>query len=79
MEVATGKGTYPKNYVVVVTTLCAQMMMLVHCLPYVREHLHLGRPIVQMIATLDRFQGRQSQVIFRFFGDSRSRDNDRYI
>ena len=64
MELGVRKGTYPKRSVVVVITPYAQMVWLKWCVEYVgRKKFHATTPILLAIATLDRFQGLQAQVI----------------
>ena len=63
-EYAARKGTYPAQSVAVVTTHCAQMVWLKHCVAFVgrkwqAHHVNLLRTV----ATLDRFQGLQAPVI----------------
>ena len=64
LELAVRKGTYPNWWVAVVTTHYAQMPWLKWCVGYVGRKWHATTtPIVPAIATVDRFQGLQGQVI----------------
>ena len=64
LEYAARKGTYPAQWVAVVTFHYAQMVWLKHCVAFVgrkwqAHHVNLLRTV----ATLDRFQGLQAPVI----------------
>ena len=64
LELAVRKGTYPNRSVAVVTTYHAQTVWLQWCLRYVgRKWQATQVPILETVATLDRFQGLQAQVI----------------
>ena len=55
----------PPNSVAIVTTHEAQMLWLLHCVWCVGKWLHgdQGYECVQIIATLDRYQGLQARVV----------------
>ena len=64
LELAIKVGTYPDRSVAVVTTHYAQMVWLKHCVRFVGSRTYDTRHlIVSSIATLDRFQAVQAQVI----------------
>ena len=64
LELAVRAGNYPDRSVAIVTTRCASMVWLKWCVRYVgRKMSNTMTPIVLAIATLDRFQGPQAQVI----------------
>ena len=61
---AVRRGTYPAQSVAVVTTYYAQMVWLDHCVRFVGCRWQ-ANPVnlLKTVATLDRFQGLQAQVI----------------
>ena len=67
LEVAVRACTYPDKSVAVVTTHYTQTVWLDYCVSYVGSRVCEGRhPILMAVATLERFQGLQAQVILAF-------------
>ena len=65
LEHAQSANVYPPKSVAIVTTLYAQMLWLQHCVWAAGRRLHGDQAYecVQMIATLDRYQGLQAPVV----------------
>ena len=63
-ELAVRRGTYPARSVAVVTTHYTQMVWLKHCVRFVGCRWQGSQVnLLKTVATLDRFQGLQAQVI----------------
>ena len=65
LEHAHNANVYPPKSVAIVTTHYAQMLWLQHCVGAAGRHMHGDQAYecVQMIATLDRYQGLQAAVV----------------
>ena len=65
LEHAHNANVYPPKSVEIVTTHYAKMLWLQHCVGAAGRHMHGDQPYecVQMIATLDRYQGLQAPVV----------------